>query len=338
MLKRYLLVRFSSIGDVVLTTSLIELLAGNQPRCEIHFITLDRNRPILEGNPHLTKIISLPADTAPKALRNFAAQLSNYDYDVCLDLHNSLRSKYLRWRMKDCRWNRFSKPRLSRFLLFYLTIDRFHQNYEVTREYANLIQNGSIEERVPPPRIYLSDEEHNRVDILLANEGVRDDFVVVVPSAAWKAKEWSPQAYGEMIALLKQKTGMPVVLLGTQDSAACDQVHEANHGTVNLKGRTGLREAFATLSRARLVVGGDTGLVHASEAVGTPVVMITGPTSWQTGAHVRHTSSGELAADVWCRPCSKDGSRSCYRSRQYCMTEISAEMVAKAAMQILAEA
>lgn len=335
MLKRCLLVRFSSIGDIVLTTSLIELLASNQTRPEIHFLTLDHNRPILEGNPHLTKIISLPADTKLKALQNFAAQLSAYDYVVCLDLHNSLRSKYLRWRMGDHNWRKFCKPRLSRFLLFYITLDRFRPDYEVTREYANLIQHHGTE--VPSPRIYVSEEEEDRIGNLLRDEGVSGDFVVVIPGAAWKTKEWSSQAYREMISLLRRETGVSVVLLGAKNDAGCDQVYQADHGTVNLKGRTDLRQAFAVLSRARLVIGGDTGLVHASEAVGTPVVMIAGPTSWQTGARARHPRSIEVQTDIWCRPCSKDGSRSCYRRQQYCMTDISAEMVSDAASRILAQ-
>lgn len=338
MLKRCLLVRFSSIGDIVIATSLIELLANNQSGCEIHFLTLDRNRAILEGNPHLTKIVSLPADTELETLRTFAARLSDDDYDLCLDLHNSLRSKYFRWRMRDREWRSFRKPRLDRFLLFYLTVDRFRREYEVTHEYMRLIQNGSREVAVPSPRIYLSDEERSRIGNLLEKEGISGDFVALVPGAAWKTKEWSPQSYSELISLLRHETGMSVVLVGAKNDTACDQIYQRDNMIVNLKGRTGLRQAFAVLSKARLVIGGDTGLVHASEAVGTPTVMITGPTSWQTGARVRHSRSIALKTDIWCRPCSKDGSRSCYRRHQYCMTDISAQMVSEAASRILVQA
>jgi ADP-heptose:LPS heptosyltransferase len=87
-----------------------------------------------------------------------------------------------------------------------------------------------------------------------------------------------------------------------------------------------------------LAVGADTGLIHAAEALGTPVVMITGPTSRETGANVRHPGSQQLYSNMWCRPCSKNGQRNCIRNEQFCLTNVTSEEVSGAVNRIIAQA
>ena len=78
------------------------------------------------------------------------------------------------------------------------------------------------------------------------------------------------------------------------------------------------------------MIGADTGLVHAAEAVGKKVVTIFGPTSHETGAGVNRDDSITIENnDIWCRPCSQTGKRKCYRAEQYCMTTITSEIVLK---------
>ena len=85
-----------------------------------------------------------------------------------------------------------------------------------------------------------------------------------------------------------------------------------------------------------MTIGGDTGMVHASEALGVPVAMVMGPTNAQTGGGISLDNSVVIEKDIWCRPCSQNGKRPCYRSHQYCMTEISTEDVNRAVLGVLA--
>ena len=83
------------------------------------------------------------------------------------------------------------------------------------------------------------------------------------------------------------------------------------------------------MANSRRVIGSDTGLVHAAEALGVDVTMIMGPTSTETGAGVSLPNSNNIEIDLWCRPCSQNGSVPCYREKQYCMESIEPNEVLK---------
>ena len=86
---------------------------------------------------------------------------------------------------------------------------------------------------------------------------------------------------------------------------------------VNLAGQTGFREAMAVMYNFQDIVGSDTGLVHMAEALGKNATMILGPTSRETGGGLYLPESKMVESDIWCEPCSQNGSFPCYRERQY---------------------
>ena len=95
-----------------------------------------------------------------------------------------------------------------------------------------------------------------------------------------------------------------------------------------MAGKTEFRQSLAIISQAQLVIGSDTGFVHAAEALGIPAVMLLGPTSTETGAGVTRSMSKNIQlSHIWCRPCSQNGSRPCYRSEKFCMNGIHPDSV-----------
>ncbi|MFQ6673834.1 MAG: glycosyltransferase family 9 protein [Fidelibacterota bacterium] len=324
-LKKCLIIRFSSIGDIILTTSVIEYLGRASPGCEIHFLTLSDFAPILRGNRYLSRVILVERDAKLNHLRQLAHELESSGYTVFLDLHNSLRSRYLRSFLSRERWAVYRKPRMNRFLLFNLHIDRFGREYDVLTEILKLVDGHRPNRPAPSPTLYISQQEKERCRRFLAAFGVEGDFVVAIPGAAWSTKLWLMEGYVKVLDSVLGIDALPVVILGGQGDAICDGVASALPGAVNLKGKTDLRTSLSILACAAAAIGSDTGLTHGAEAVGTPVVMLTGPTSHETGARVRDSRSVELSAGPWCRPCSKNGSRPCYRREQVCMTGIDAD-------------
>ena len=96
-----------------------------------------------------------------------------------------------------------------------------------------------------------------------------------------------------------------------------------NNKIINISGKTSLRQSLSVISNASFVVGGDTGMIHAAEALSKHVVAIFGPTNKLTGGGLFSNLSKEIhSSDIWCKPCSINGSFPCYRKKQYCMTEI----------------
>ena len=105
---------------------------------------------------------------------------------------------------------------------------------------------------------------------------------------------------------------------------------------VDLHGKTNLRESLAIVSQAKFVLGSDTGFIHAGEALNVPAITLLGPTSRQTGAGIFNKASQVVEqSELWCRPCSQNGSIPCYRKEQYCMTGIRTEDVIDAVGRVV---
>ena len=330
MYEKVLIVRFSSIGDIILTTAVVEALKSQYPHCEVHYLTLGDYSQILEGHPHISRIILLDRKAGFGRLSELSRNLDKEDYSHVFDLHSSLRSGIIRHGIKSPS-SVFRKPRMNRFLLYYLKWNRFPSDFELTDQLSNI---SDLEKRALT-RLYVSIKEKERCSSLLNRFGVKSNFIALVPGAAWPNKIWTVAGYSQFVDLMKEHQ---VVILGGADNTICDDISSKYGNIVNFCGKTDLRTSMTVLSLASLAVGADTGLIHAAEALGTPVVMITGPTSRETGANVRHPGSQQLYSNLWCRPCSKNGQRNCIRNEQFCLTNITSEEVSEAVNRIIAEA
>ena len=335
--NRILILRFSSIGDIVLTTAMIEYLKKMMPDCELHFLTRSDYAAILDGNPNLARIVMVERTASLTSLRHLARKLTDFRYSLFLDLHDSLRTKYLRWWLRDYHWIIYRKPRLNRFFLFYLHYNRFSQDHDITSNYFRLLNNQVHDNFRSRPTIHIRPQEKERSLQLLGKYGVDGKFVGVIPGAAWYSKIWLANRYIKVLNTIYEEEKLPIVILGGWKDSICDILTRGVPHAINLKGKTDLRTSLAILSCAEVVIGSDTGLTHGAEAVGTPVILINGPTSREVGARVRAKRSAELTARPWCQPCSKNGSRPCYRKEQVCLTEITPDLVLTSLRNVLTE-
>ena len=182
----------------------------------------------------------------------------------------------------------------------------------------------------PRTSLYVSSDEINRAKSFLKKEGVDQEFICIVPGAAWKQKQLPVDKYNELIDTLNKKFAFKIVLLGSKNDTICDEIKK-DINIVNLKDKTSLRMAMSILTISEHTFGSDTGLLHASEALNTPVSMILGPTSMETGASINHPNSKIFEKNnLWCRPCSQNGKRPCIRKEQYCLTGININEIAGA--------
>jgi len=171
---------------------------------------------------------------------------------------------------------------------------------------------------LPATLLKVSNYEQKMARNMLLDKNIFDEFIAVVPGAAWTQKQWPAEKYIETLNQLD----LPAVLLGEKKDTICFDIAKRSSSTVNLAGQTTLRQALAVLANSAYVIGSDTGLTHAAEALGKQVYMILGPTSPETGAGVNLPGSTNIETDVWCRPCSQNGKFPCYRKTQECMDSI----------------
>ncbi len=319
------MVRFSSLGDIVLTEPVLAALTKKYPEYGIDYLVLERFAPLVAHFEHRPdEILAFPPAITARELPAYSRRLASKGYDLVIDLHDSLRSKVLRRAFKGSSLRRYQKPRLKRWLLFYLHLNRFSKDFSVVGEY---LRYAGLEALVPTaPRMQCAAD---RIAAVKAAFNLSENYLVCIPGAAWPQKSWLIKRYIEVFNSRPPGTRPQVVLLGGQDDIICNAIADGLPGgkTVNLRGRTDLEQALAVLAGCRLAVGSDTGLMHAAEALGRPIVLILGPTSTQTGARCHHPASRQHETRLWCRPCSQNGKRRCYRREQFCLTSIAAQAV-----------
>jgi len=312
--QKILVIRFSSIGDIVLTTSPLTTIRNAYPEAEISFLTLEKYAPILEHNSNIDRIILFDQNMNVKDLLKFSDYIKNQHYMQIYDLHNSLRSNIITFYNESSVY-KIKKPRWNRFKLFQFHKNDFSKNFSTLKMYHDSLTDiWKEEDAIPATSLVVSHQEK-----IKARETVgMNKYTTLIPGAAWNQKQWPAGNYIELI----NKSGINVVLIGSKKDEICHKIHSALPSVLNLAGKTNIREALAIISGSHQVIGSDTGFCHAAEALNIPVTMIMGPTSRETGGGIILDKSVQVEKDIWCRPCSQNGKSPCYRKTQFCINNI----------------
>ena len=324
------------MGDIILSTPVIQGLRQSFTDLTIDYLVHERFSPLVDHfNPPPDNIIPFPSAVGAAELPAFARSLAEADYDLVIDLHNSLRSKVVRRYFPAAELRIYKKPRFKRWLLFYLWLNRFDPEFSVVSEYLRYAGFLALEGERRPRLSFDVDAARE----ICRRFGLDQDYLVCVPGAAWPRKSWLRERYIELFSQWLTGSSEQLAFMGGPQDTICDYIAAALQSgkVVNLKGKTDLKQALAVLSRSRLVIGSDTGLVHAGEALGIPAVMILGPTSRETGVRTHHPDSRVHEVNLWCRPCSQNGRRRCYRRKQYCLTGISVNQVAESVTSLIGQ-
>jgi ADP-heptose:LPS heptosyltransferase len=329
--KKILVIRLSSLGDLVLSTAAIGPLRA--AGYGVYYVTKKDFAPLLEGHPEIAGVFAFDKNQGEAAAREALFQwIEQEGFSLALDLQDSWRSWSWRRRMRGL-FPVFvaHKPRLQEWLVLYLRLGRwfgFGRGGRALRfrHSAQAAVGASAADPGPGEpltSLYVSDTELAEAKKLLP-EG---DFVAVLPASAWKGKEWPrfPQLAASLARFL------PVVALGATKDAICDEVAAAaaavNPASRSLRGKTSLRLSMAVLAQARWAVGNDTGMVHVAEALGRKAAMIEGPTHPALGFSLFRPESAVIGLPLICRPCSKSG-RLCPRfGSRRCLNDLSPAQV-----------
>jgi len=337
-IQSILILRFSSIGDIIQTTSPVGTLRKLYPQARIDFMTLSKFAPLLEGHPHIERVLPLHINSTALELLNMGKYLDSLDYNLIIDLHNSLRSKIIRLGIRKTEVLSVKKPRYKRFKLFHFHKNNFKDDFNVRtwlhEPFVSVMNGASIQATA----LYVSPQEKKSARELLVSNGINDDYFVITPGAAWFQKRWYGDKYADIVDYCRQKYGIKAVILGGVNDHICEEIKNfCKTELADFHGKTSLRESLAIVAQAEFILGSDTGFLHAGEALQVPAVTILGPTSKETGAGIFLEKSRAVhVPDLWCRPCSQNGSRPCYRQERYCMTGISGENVKAGINSIMA--
>jgi heptosyltransferase-2 len=324
-----LAVRFSSIGDVLLTTPLLRAIRHRHPGSRITVLTKDRFTPLLSHNPHITQVIGVPAE---RTLTSTAAELRARRFTHLLDLHDSVRSRMLRALIPGW-WGTYPKHRIARTVLIHTKRDYYRDRRPVAERYFTAARDLDVRPDGSPPELFLARELEAEAADWLANANLAPNrrLVAIAPGAAHATKRWPLHHWQTLVGRVVGEGFNAAFVGSSEDTALGSTLSDGLRGrVVNAAGRFGLQGTGALLQRAATLVSGDTGVMHMATAVGTPVVALFGPTVRAFGFFPYTARAHVVELALGCRPCSSKGGPRCPLTHHRCMVDMGPETVFEA--------
>lgn len=289
--KRILLIKPSSLGDIVHALPVAAALKRHYPNAELSWLINRGFAPLLEGNPCVDTLIAFDRGrygslhTRLDVARDFGGfmrDLRQARYDWVIDLQGLFRTGFMSYVTGANIRVGFAKAREFAPVFYrqhtHLPPDPMHA---VDRNLAVLERIGMPLEQAEFP-LSIDPAEREITNSLLASRGIPRDatFTTLIPGARWIAKQWLPERYGELAQRLIDDGSGPIVLLGSPDEQAVAEAvaNASGREIVNLVGETSLRGLVAVLARSACIVCNDSGPMHLAAALNRPMVAIFGPT------------------------------------------------------------
>ena len=334
---KFLIIRFSSIGDVILTTPLVRCLREEYPTSQIDFLVKKEFAVVLANNPHLNNIITFDKKAGKGELNRIRLVVKQNDYTHILDIQKNIRSLFIS-AGTGAFVTGFSKKLLARDLLI-----RFGKNIysEIKPVYLRYFESAAalgVEYDGKGTEVFPAVSETEKVsEILKQNKIISGTpILVIAPGAQWENKRWPVEGYATASDTFCRQTGaFPVLIGGPGDVEICNKVKDLmKTPSLNLAGKLSLMGSASMLGMANMVFTNDTGMLHMAQAMKTAVVAVYGPTTRELGFFPLPENSRVAEIDVSCRPCTQKGLHSCPKKHFRCMNDIKPELVSNLAAEL----
>ncbi|WP_201981469.1 glycosyltransferase family 9 protein [Hymenobacter rubidus] len=322
---KILVLRFSSIGDIVLTTPVVRALAQQVAQAEVHFATKPAYRSLLEPNPYITKVHCLTG-----SLGELVQQLKTEQFDYVIDLHNNLRTRLIKLRL-GVKSSSFDKLNWQKWLLVNFKINRL-PDVHIVQRYLNAAQPLGIKDDGQGLDYFIPAGQE--VSLATLPAPFQQGYVAVAIGAQHATKRLPLE---KLVELCQRLAPRPIILLGgPEDAPVADAIisavpspnshppiHPSTHSAIeNGCGRYSLHQSASLLRQADFVVSHDTGLMHMAAAFGKPIFSVWGNTVPEFGMYPYRTKYQALEVQgLSCRPCSKIGFAKCPQGHFKCMRE-----------------
>ena len=321
---KILIIRLSSIGDIVLTTPVVRAVNEQLPVAEVHFLVRKDLVSVIENNPHIHKVHGFDPDNVSQTIE----ELRKEQFTVVIDLQKTLRSMKVVRSLKVPSYT-FCKHNLSKWICYRLKMNGMPETHIVER-YFEAVKDLNVHNDHKGLEFYIPEDQGFEEDDLPMM--FEDGFVAIVLAAQHFTKRIPVSKVVEIGSILHK----PIMLLGGKDvyEEGEQVVAQLGERATNGCGKYTLYQSAAILQHADCVITGDTGLMHISAALHKPTAAIFGATIPEYGYYPympgeRDKFRNFEVCPLNCRPCSKFGSSKCRRKHFKCMKNISATEVAE---------
>jgi len=318
--EKILIIRFSSLGDVILVHPVIKKLSNSN--YIVHLLTLKEYSEIFKFNPFLNKIITF--DKKNETLFQLIKKIKQENYYKIIDLQKNLRSILIKFFFLK-KIISYKKYKFRRFLLVFFKINLLKKNY-VIKNYLETLKKLKI-------KITEKDFNYEVFSLKKYLIKTKNKIIAIAPYAKWQTKIWP---YFDKLVEVLSKKYLIVILGSKEDKERKIFKFENNKNVLDLTGKVSILETAGILKQSNLLVTNDSGIMHLGFGCSIPILIILGSTTKEFGFIPKGKNIFIIEnKNLKCRPCDYHGKNKCPKSHFKCMKDIKLNFVLKKIEKIL---
>ncbi len=333
MALNILVVKYSSLGDIINAVPAVKLLRNGLPEARIHWLINKAYAPLIEGAPFVDEVIVAEGRGLGPTFRAIKV-LRSRRIDMVVDLQGLLKSAVIGYLSGAKRRVSFLYTREGSSIFYNEKLGASRSDgVHAVVENASVIA-GILGRELPDKlstELPVSESAIDQVDLLLKEAVGSGPLLVLSPTSRWNSKMWGAAPFAALADIFIEKNNTKVVFTGTPGDRAYIKgiIKKMKHKAINLAGKTDIAQLAAVFRAADIYIGCDSGATHIAASQGTAVVAVFGPTDpAYTGPY--GDNAEVVSMEISCAPCRK---RECKDLR--CMNRVTPEMVYKAALRRL---
>jgi heptosyltransferase II len=320
-----LIIRFSSLGDVVITSAAVEALKRNFPESHLYYLTKQPYSQIFENDERIFKVIGITGNESPFEIVKL---LGRKEFDAIVDLHGSIRSILVASALKSPKKYRIRKQSLARRLMI-LSRNRYRRLFDVLGNIMDTLKPLGVLWR-EMPKIFTDEKNAGiaRSALNIENDERDHRIIGIAPGSRHSTKMWNEHSFAGLADAITANGDVPVFLGDKNDIPVIGRIGEMM-GTepVSLAGKIDIAATVGVISQLDSLVTNDSGPMHIAGALGVPCAAVFGPTHPVLGFCPGYPSVSIFHSGVECSPCSIHGSSPCRMPSRFCMDDITVETI-----------
>ncbi|KAB2908851.1 MAG: glycosyltransferase family 9 protein [Ignavibacteriales bacterium] len=324
-MKDILIIRFSSLGDVLLTTPVVRSLKNSYPETNIDYLVKREYLDALSHNPYIRNVFPYQEGKSLK-------EITGTNYDLIIDLQNNIKSN--KFTVGHEKKIRFHKSNIKKFLLVKIKLNLLEGMPQIPVRYGLSISRSRY-----LPKFQLDDKG---LDLFYppVETGLdpMKDYIAIAPGAKHFTKRWPIYHFTRLCSMIIEGGYIPVLVGGNEDVKLCNEIQEAEPRVINKSGENDLFFTASVINECKAAVTCDSGLMHVACAVDTPVVTIFGSSVKEFGfTPYKNNSIVVENNSLNCRPCSHIGKNHCPLKHFKCMIDVQPADVYESLSRLLLE-
>lgn len=274
--KKILIIKLRGIGDVVLSTIALDNLKSDFPDATIDYLTDPPSIPALEGLPHINKVLLFPRNSTWERVK-LMAKIRNQNYDIVFDFFSNPSTALITF-LSGAKY-RVGFPYKGRKYAYNLYGPEERSKYHAAVLHLETLKKLSLTSTHTNLHFYIDDKSKMFADKFIIESNLKNSFVVgISPSGGWASKKCDPDIFAKIgNEVVKKYNSSILIVWGGSDKNDAEEIHKLIPGSI-LAPPTSIREMAAFIERCDILLANDSGPMHISTAVRTPVLSIHGPT------------------------------------------------------------